>query len=58
MAKNIGLATVYIALGFLAFVGMEDSFSANERRRCEAMTSTHNVGFASIVDRRPKLLCR
>ena len=43
MAKNIGLATVYIALGFLAFVGMEDAFSANERRRCRAMTSTHRI---------------
>ena len=43
MVKNIGLASVYLALGLLAFVGMEDAFSANERRRCKAMTSTHKV---------------
>jgi len=43
MVKNIGLASVYLALGFLAFVGIEDAFSANERRRCKAMTSTHKL---------------
>ena len=43
MVKNLALVSVYTALGFLAFVGMEDAFSANERRRCKAMTSTHKV---------------